>query len=88
MKNYRKKPIVIEAIQWDGTEEKAIEIASIEGFEGMIDYGEKKFGKFYIDTLEGMMQVSPNDYVIKGVKGEFYPCKPDIFEMTYEPANN
>lgn len=87
MEVYRKKPIEIEAIQWDGTEQHALEIASLENFEGMIDYGEKEFGKFYIDTLEGMMQVSSNDYVIKGVKGEFYPCKPDIFELTYEKVN-
>ena len=84
MENYRKKPIVIQAVQWDGTEQHALEIASIEDFKGKINYGEKKFVKFYIDTLEGMMQVSPNDYIIKGVKGEFYPCKPDIFELTYE----
>jgi len=84
MKQYRKKPVVIEAIQWDGTEDLALEIASIGGFEGMLDYKTGAFGGLYIETLEGRMQVSPNDYVIKGVKGEFYPCKPDIFEMTYD----
>jgi hypothetical protein len=84
MKQYRKKPVVIDAIQWDGTEDLALEIAAIGGFEGMLDYKTGAFGGLYIETLEGRMQVSPNDYVIKGVKGEFYPCKPDIFEMTYD----
>jgi hypothetical protein len=78
---YRKKPVEIEAIQWDGTEQHALEIASIKDFKGMIDHS---LGKFYIDTLEGMMQASPNDFIIKGVQGEYYPCKPDIFELTYE----
>ena len=84
MKQYKKKPVVIDAIQWDGTEDLALEIAAIGGFEGMLDYKTGAFGGLYIETLEGRMQVSPNDYVIKGVKGEFYPCKPDIFEMTYD----
>jgi hypothetical protein len=97
MKNYRKKPVVIQAIQWDGTEQQALEIASIENFEGKLDYKKKYeyvegildkstdiFEGFYIDTLEGLMQVSPNDYVIKGLKGEFYPCKPEIFKLSYD----
>jgi hypothetical protein len=84
MKYYRKKPVVIQAIQWDGTEQHALEIASLEDFEGMLDYKTKDFGGFHIDTLEGRMQVSPNDYVIKGLKGEFYPCKPDIFKLSYD----
>lgn len=84
MAKYIKKPVEIEAIQWDGTEKNALEIASIGGFQGMIDHD---LGRFFIDTLEGMMQISPNDYVIKGIKGEFYPCKPDIFELTYELVN-
>lgn len=87
MKNYRKKAVVIQAIQWDGTEQHAIEIASIEDFEGMLDYGTGKFDGFYIETLEGRMQVSPKDYVIKGLKGEFYPCKPEIFELSYDSVD-
>ena len=100
MKNYRKKPVVIQAIQWDGTEQQALEIASIENFEGKLDYSKKYeyvegildkstdiFAGFYIDTLEGLMKVSPNDYVIKGLKGEFYPCKPEIFEMSYDSVD-
>jgi hypothetical protein len=84
MAQYRKKPVVIEAFLYDGTEESATDIASIEEFEGMLDFKSGSFGGLYINTLEGQMHVSPGDYVIKGIKGEFYPCKPDIFEATYE----
>ena len=74
---YRKKPVVIEAIQFDNN------FTEIEKFcEGNYDWSE---GKSDIKTLEGIMKVSKGDYVIKGVKGEFYPCKPDVFQMTYEP---
>jgi hypothetical protein len=45
-------------------------------------------GSAFIPTLEGLMQAKPGDYIIKGVKGEIYPCKPDIFELTYEPVND
>lgn len=83
-KEYRKKPVIVKAIQWDGTEYWAASIASIDEFAGMLDYKSGEFGGFYIDTLEGRMKVSEGDYIIQGVKGEFYPCKPDIFEMTYE----
>lgn len=75
---YRKKPIVIEAEQWFPGKE-------IDGVETV---AEIILGcpvqKCVINTLEGMMQVSPGDYVITGVNGEKYPCKPDIFEKTYD----
>ena len=87
MKQYKKKPVVIDAIQWDGTEEMAIEISSEEDFSGMLDFKTGKFDGFYIDTLEGRMQVLKDDYVIKGLKGEFYPCKPDIFKLSYDKLN-
>ena len=77
MAKFRKKPVVIEAVQWTGD-----------------NYGEiKRFAKDVcwlcghvpvISTLEGEMSVSEGDWIIKGVNGEFYPCKPDIFEKTYE----
>jgi len=71
---FRKKPVVIEATQW---------------FE-MGDHPAVRFGKFtkrpLIDTLEGEHYVLPGDWIITGVKGEHYSCKPDIFEMTYEVA--
>jgi hypothetical protein len=74
---YRKKPVVIEAVQWNG--ENYDEMRAFVGHAADIglDY-------VWITTLEGTMQASKGDYVIKGVQGEFYPCKPDIFEATYE----
>jgi hypothetical protein len=78
---YRKKPVVIEAVQWwPGTEiDGVIYKAPIEG--------EVPHGDAWIKTLEGTMTVSPGDWVITGVKGEKYPCKPDIFAATYEPVD-
>ena len=87
MGSYRKKPVEIEAFEYDGSEKSAIDISSIEEFEGMLDFKSGSFDGFYINTLEGQMHVSPGDYVIKGVQGEFYPCKPDIFNLTYEKVN-
>jgi len=81
MAKYRKKPVVIEAIQFNGRNS-----ADIHEFCG--DKVREPVGKDYleIETLEGVHIASPGDYIIKGIKGEFYPCKPDIFEMTYELA--
>lgn len=88
MAEYRKKPVVIEAMQWPGFSVDADRIEAIMKFE---DWFLKDGGKgtysgsdLLIPTLEGVMIASPKDWVIKGVKGEFYPCKPDIFEATYE----
>ena len=72
MPKYRKKPVVVEAEQWFPGK-------NIEGVFGDGD-------RHYIVTLEGMVRVSSGDYIITGVNGEKYPCKPDIFEKTYEPA--
>ena len=89
---YIKKPIVIEAIQWNG--DNLIEVMEFIGSEFKYEpntiYTTKKFsydsvlGGLSINTLEGDMRVKIGDYIIKGVKGEFYPCKPDIFKQTYE----
>lgn len=76
---YRKKPVIIEAIQWNG--KNLSEIDSFVG--GSIDI---KGTSLVIHTLEGDMEASINDYIIKGVNGEFYPCKPDVFDKTYERA--
>ena len=86
MGHYRKKPVVIEARQIgnDCDEDLAI-MRWAEGSASGIDEGGKIL--FCIDTLEGRMAVEPGDWVIRGVKGEFYPCKPDIFEATYEQAD-
>lgn len=77
---YRKKPVVIEAIKFDENFEE------IEEFVG--GYAEFRDGDLIVATLEGPLHASDGDYIIKGVKGEFYPCKPDIFEMTYELAED
>ena len=76
---YRKKPVVIEAIQWNG--KNLTEIDNFAGGSICI-----KGTSLMIHTLEGDMEASINDYIIKGVDGEFYPCKPDIFSKTYEKA--
>ena len=78
---YRKKPVVIEAIKWDGSEESWL--AMVE-FVGPSLVGRPEFNTLKIKTLEGDMFASTGDMIIKGVAGEFYPCKPDIFEATYE----
>ena len=80
---YRKKPVIIEAIQYDGSNLK--EIAEFVGTDlSMVD-DDVNLSLFpVIKTLEGDMLISKGDYVIKGVQGEFYPCKPDIFKETYE----
>jgi len=86
MKQFRKKPVVIEAVQWDGTTEQAIEIDTwMHGCATvMTDAKRPDYCELTIETLEGVMRVDPGDYVIRGIQGEFYPCKPDIFAETYE----
>ena len=88
VKKYRKKPVIIEAIQWDGSYESYKEIKKCfsDLITTSINYHEK-YNKVYfwkIFTLEGGHEVSPGDYIVKGVKGEYYPVKPDIFRETYE----
>lgn len=85
---YRKKPVVIDA--WQFTKENFKEGSPKEFRHKDISlwsqYGGKVIGG-EIKTLEGKHEVSENDWIIKGIKGEFYPCKPDIFDMTYEPVD-
>ena len=93
MTRYRMKSVEIEAIQYTGCNEQ--EIADFMGASAFelhtrVDTVLRADGNYmknchiYIDTLEGIMTANYGDYIIKGVKGEFYPCKPDIFEETYE----
>lgn len=85
MKQYRKKPVIIEAIQFVDKVDRILEIQEFVGQETIrVDYKDKNNPTLKIDTLEGVMTASVGDYIIKGVQGEFYPCKPDIFEQTYE----
>lgn len=83
---YRKKPIVIEAHQL--TRMMSDWIVDWIGDENIADYNLGEFAEdqcfIEIKTLEGVMTAREDDYIIKGIKGEFYPCKPDIFEATYE----
>jgi len=78
VRDYRKLPVIIQAVQYDG--HNLIEIMAFVNGPVVIEAG----NDIFINTLEGRMHVSEGDYIIKGVKGEFYPCKPDIFEGTYE----
>ena len=82
MAQYRKKPVVIEAMK-----------ITPDNVDELVEFCEGNLKSHFlvgvvIETLEGKMTVTIGDYIIKGVKGEFYPCKPDIFEMTYELVNN
>ena len=79
---YRKKPVVIDAVQWSGNNLNEILDFMKDKQPNYYEDDEKKL--LTIQTLEGNMIASVGDYIIKGVKGEFYPCKPDIFEQTYE----
>ncbi|AEG59380.1 hypothetical protein [Desulforamulus ruminis] len=91
-KKFRKKPVVIEAFQFGMQErsdlpiwaKEALQSGSIKAFSqygGTVRWAE-------IETLEGVHRAEVGDYIIKGVKGELYPCKPDIFHMTYEEVDN
>lgn len=81
---YRKKPVVIEAVRWTGENRSEIEAyCGANVLFGTI-YEPEPVCSACICTLEGKMYAHPGDYIIKGVNGELYPCKPDIFEKTYE----
>jgi hypothetical protein len=87
---FRKKPVVIDAMQWTG--ENLLEVIRFTGLNPSASHF--KWGEYAelvrndglkIFTLEGKMSAGVGDWIIKGVKGEFYPCKEDIFNLTYEP---
>ena len=100
MAKFRKKPVVVEAMWWNGRDDgtgikAALDfIGNTENLPHAPNDPHKDTGIgftpadgcLYIPTLEGTMCATPGDWIIKGVKGEFYPCKSDIFEATYEPA--
>lgn len=84
---YRKKPVIIEAIQFLDNADRIIEIQEFMQIDPLrVNYADKDNPFIPIETLEGTMKASVGDYIIKGVNGEFYPCKPDIFEKTYQKA--
>ncbi|MGA5589885.1 hypothetical protein ACPCF3_00590 [Enterococcus mundtii] len=78
---YRKKPVVVEAIQL--TDENLLEVKDWCNGE-LVPNAEISGYNLYVSTLEGVMHADINDYIIQGVAGEFYPCKPDVFEKMYE----
>lgn len=84
---YRKKPVVIEAAQWDGSDAvfDQVEAWATEGDTPVIS---KCRGSLFIGTLEGEMEASPGDWIIRGVRRELYPIKDTIFRETYEPADD
>lgn len=81
MAKFRKKPVVIEAIQFTGGNGK-----ELEEFAGKALKYNGEEDDFTVFTLEGFKPLPEGYWIIKGIKGEFYPCAPDIFEATYEPA--
>jgi hypothetical protein len=82
MTRYRKKPVEIEAILWTGSNSDVVKAAGCPAEVLLTAEGPR----LSIQTLEGTILASPGDYIIRGVAGEWYPCKPDIFTMTYELA--
>ena len=94
MSKFRKKPVVVEAVQFTGDnaseilrlmpkdKKSTLVVSSSPGGNGRLSRT-----SLHVMTLEGLMKVSPGDWVIRGVAGELYPCKPDIFAATYEPAD-
>lgn len=94
MSKYRKKPIIIEAFQYDGdfqkqTGEYYVPIWAVEAYKNGVLYFKQldTLGhpcELFVRTLEGNMKANIGDYIIQGVNAELYPCKPDVFEKTYE----
>lgn len=82
---YRNKPKVIDAIQWTG--KNLEEISNFVG-DSLMPIERRPDYDLHIKTLEGIHRADKYDWIIKGIKGEFYACKPDIFELTYEIAND
>lgn len=88
IEKYVKRPVIIEAIQWTGKNvEEIISFVGEDNCSFRKPIKSSNFDNLVIFTLEGVHYASINDYIIKGIKGEFYPCKPDIFEQTYERVN-
>lgn len=81
---YIKKSVEIEAVQFIDTPERICEIVAFVGGDRRVNYEDKDNPFIPIETLEGTMKANVGDYIIKGVKGEVYPCKPDIFDATYD----
>ena len=83
---FRKKPVVIDAERFDGSEQSRARIFDWSG--GQIDVSTNEQNQMTIATLEGDHKANLGDWIIRGVKGEYYPCKPDIFEATYDAVED
>jgi hypothetical protein len=95
MGQYRKKPVVIEAVRWTGDNGSLTEILKLDGAHPYADQAHSRVdgrvsqlrsGDLAIETLEGVMTARIGDWIIRGVKGEIYPCKPEVFDATYDLA--
>lgn len=84
---YRKKPVEIEAVQYTGSNQHEIMAFAGDARVRCVPMSMTLRPAITIDTLEGVMTASEGDFIIRGVKGELYPCKPDIFAATYEAVN-
>lgn len=82
MSKFRKKPVVVDAVRWTGS--NGSEIMDFLGYE--LPWRTNPDDTLTIPTLEGDHLARPGDWIIRGVQGEFYPCKPEIFKATYEPV--
>lgn len=83
-KKYRKKPIIIEAVPFHDNAESLVELSEFIGETITVDYADPTNPTFQLKTLEGTITASVGDYIIKGAHGEFYPCKPYVFNDTYD----
>lgn len=86
---FKSKPVTIEAVQYTAQLWQDVvhhNLGEIEAFCPVAKF-DAFSGSLYIETLEGTMRALPGDWIIKGLKGEFYPCKPDVFEAKYEPLS-
>lgn len=86
IKKFTKRAVEIDAMLWDGTE--SCKDLLCEWSSGKVFTELPEETNLFIETLEGVMKASLGDYIIKGIKGEFYACKPDIFKLTYSPSNS
>jgi hypothetical protein len=80
---FRKKPVVVEAVQFPADGIRTQELSDFLGWQ----HDDDQYNWLTIETLEGDHKAMPGDWIIKGIKGEFYPCKPDIFEATYDAVS-
>jgi hypothetical protein len=79
MPKFRKRPVVIDAVKWTGSNVDDVRALGLES-------PDVRGTDLLVPTLEGPLRAAAGDWLIRGVQGEFYPCKPDIFAATYEPA--